>query len=295
MAQPDTFSYGPHELQKVHVYRAQEGGQGALWVIYIHGGAYRDKDILADSFSKTYEILNKHPMIHNNVAAFASIDYRLSPHPNSPQDPVKTPKSRLRNAMHPDHLNDVQAALKVLQEKYAFQDQYVLVGHSVGATMSFQAVMNKVQGADPTSIASPKPRAVVGVCGIYDLRLIRNDFKEIQIYDEFLKGALGPDEELWDRISPGKVADSDGVASGWQNGQLAVLANSTGDLVVNKHQADVMVKILEQWKSLVEGRDVVELYDLREGHDDVWQKGEELANVIITTIKRLARNKDIAC
>jgi acetyl esterase/lipase len=192
--------------------------------------------------------------------------------------------------MHPDHLNDVQAALQLLQEKYAFKDQYVLVGHSVGATLSFQAVMSKVQGADPTSIASPQPRAVAGVCGIYDLRLIRNDFKQIPIYDEFLKGALGLDEELWDRISPGKVADSDGVASGWQNGQLAVLASSTGDLVINKNQADAMIKILEQWKGLAEGRDVVELNDLREGHDEVWSKGEELANVIIITIQRLTES-----
>lgn len=37
MAQLETFSYGPHELQKIHVYNAQGGpqaGQGRLWVMY---------------------------------------------------------------------------------------------------------------------------------------------------------------------------------------------------------------------------------------------------------------------
>lgn len=222
------------------------------------------------------------------MAAFASIDYRLSAYPNSPQDPTKTLKSQLRDALHPDHLNDVQAALTFLQEKYAFKDQYILVGHSCGAMLSFQLVMNKVQGANPLPVAFAQPRAVAGVCGIYDLRLLHSDYQHVPIYEEIIKGAFGADKELWDRVSPGRVTNPDGVAAGWQAGQLAVLASSTGDSLINQPQADAMRQALEQWKGLSKAREVVGLYDIREEHDDVWKKGEELANVIVITIQRLA-------
>lgn len=232
-------------------------------------------------------------MIQEHVAGFASIDYRLSPHPNSPQDPSTTPDSQLRAAVHPDHFHDVSNALTFLQDKYSFKDQYILVGHSCGATLSFQLVMNKVQEANSTPVSVPKPLAVAGVCGIYDLQLLRQDFKSIKIYEDFIKGAFGSDEELWDGVSPAKVTDPDGVAVGWHNGQVAVLASSTGDTLINQRQTDAMREPLEQWKGYGQGREVIELYDLREEHDDVWGKGEELARVISVTLQSLIERKPV--
>ncbi|EED24046.1 conserved hypothetical protein [Talaromyces stipitatus ATCC 10500] len=288
MAQPETFSYGSHELQEIHVYKAQNSPEDKdlLWVIYIHGGAWRDNTVLADSFSTTQTLLSKDPLIQKHVAAFASIDYRLSPHPNAHQDPNNTPKTQLRDAKHPEHIHDVQTALAFLQDKYGFGDRYILVGHSCGATLSFQVVMNKVQGANATTF--PKPKAIAGVCGIYDLKLLRNDYRHIKIYEDFIKGAFGSDEELWDGVSPGKVTSADGVASGWENGRVAVLASSTGDLLINQPQLDAMLEVLKHWQTLAQGRDLVEINDLKEEHDDVWGKCEELACVIITTVQRLS-------
>ena len=144
--------------------------------------------------------------------------------------------------------------------------------------------MNKVQGAAVTTC--PKPRAVAGVCGIYDLALLRDDFKHIKIYEDFIKGAFGEDEGLWDGVSPAKVTGADGVAAGWENGLVAVLASSTGDSLINQAQTDAMLRIVKQWQSLAQGREVVEMYDLKEEHDDVWAKGEELARVVVTTVQK---------
>lgn len=258
---------------------------------YIHGGAWRDNTVLANSFLATYSILTQNSLIQTQVAGFASIDYRLSPHPNAPQDPSTTPSSQLRAARHPEHFHDVQAAIAFLQDKYAFGDRYMLIGHSCGATLSFQVVMNKVLGANITTI--PKPRAIAGVCGIYDLGLLRNDFKHIKIYEDFIKGAFGADEGLWEGVSPAKVTDTNGVAAGWENGQVAVLASSTGDSLINQPQTDDMLQVLKQWQGLAQGRDVVEIYDLMEDHDDVWGKGEELARVIVKTVQILSEKNAI--
>lgn len=149
--------------------------------------------------------------------------------------------------------------------------------------------MNRVQGADRATL--PKPRAAVGVCGIYDLVLLRDDFKHIKIYDDFIKGAFGANERLWEGVSPAKVISPEGVAAGWENGMVAVLASSTGDTLINQPQTDAMFRVLKQWQSLRQERDVVEMYDLKEEHDDVWANGEELARVIVTTVQKLSEKQ----
>lgn len=220
---------------------------------------------------------------------FASVDYRLSPHPDFPQDPASTPLTQLRNAKHPDHLHDVQAALIFLQRKYEFGDRYILVGHSCGATLAFQIVMNDVPGTDP--IVIPKPRAIAGVCGIYDLRLLRDDFKQYPSVEQFIKGAFGNDEDTWDRDSPARVTGPDGVTAGWTHGQVATVASSLGDSLINASQALAMEDILMKWQEPrtrgLSNRSLIILQHLREEHDDVWAKGEELARVIIRTVESL--------
>lgn len=151
--------------------------------------------------------------------------------------------------------------------------------------------MNKVQGADTTTF--PKPRAVVGVCGIYDLVLLRDDFRHIKIYEDFIKGAFGVDERLWEGVSPAKANGVDGIAAGWENGVVAVLASSTGDSLINQPQTDAMLQVVKQWQGLEQGRNVIEMYDLKEEHDDVWAEGEELARVIITTVQTLTEKSAV--
>ena len=115
------------------------------WIIYLHGGYYRDPLITSSTFNPLLSTLLHHPTISKSVspqiAGYASINYRLSPHPEFPQDPDKTSNYELRNAKHPDHINDVLTAIADLQRRYGFESNYVLIGHSVGATLALQTAL----------------------------------------------------------------------------------------------------------------------------------------------------------
>lgn len=229
------------------------------------------------------------------VAAFASIDYRLTAHPNFPQDLAATEPTHLRSATHPDHLNDVQNAIAYLQDKYGFGERYILVGHSCGATLAFQTVMGRVlnggaKGNESTEAKIEPPIAIVGVEGIYDLRALRDTFKEYLIYQEFIEAAFGSDENIWDGASPAKVEGQAGIEGGWANGRLAVLAHSEADELSDMGQLRAMAKMIERWKAAdTQGptRNVLLLDGLKGAHDEIWSKGDELAQVIAKTISEL--------
>jgi len=61
----------------------------------------------------------------------ATINYRLSYFHTRPE---------AYQAKHPDHLNDVAGAIAYLQDRYKFGGNYVIIGHSCGATLSLQYV-----------------------------------------------------------------------------------------------------------------------------------------------------------
>jgi hypothetical protein len=179
--------------------------------------------------------------------AFASLNYRLSAHPSypqpspqpQPQPPLPTssdqetgakaptPETKYRNAKHPDHIQDITSGIHLLQQKYGFTENYILVGHSAGATLAFQAVMADLllipppppqlginsglrgneasrDGVAPiststsTSILAPivPPKAIIGVSGIYDLRRLYLDYAHIPVYGEILVGAFSEDYQL---------------------------------------------------------------------------------------------------
>src|SRR5205814_2005033 len=142
---------------------------------YIHGGAWRDPRVSHEAFTPSIDhILSTPPTTEhkdgsNNIkntgaiAGFASIDYRLSPHPEFPQDRATTPASQYRGARHPDHLDDVRSALLYLQRRYGFGDKYVLVGHSAGGALAFQLLATSPSPPPPESPAEHPalPAAIV--------------------------------------------------------------------------------------------------------------------------------------
>lgn len=223
----------------------------------------------------------------SSCKGLASISYRLSAHPNFPQDPEKTPAQELRVAKHPQHVEDVVSALSFLQQRYRFGENYVLVGHSCGATMAFQSVMPCVI---PRRRPAP-PTAILGVAGIYDLRLLRDKHVDIPAYQEFLEGAFGPEGTgLWDAVSPACVKGSGGVEGGWRDGRrLAVLARSSGDELVDASQGDAMRETLRaRWASSSgETRHLVTILSLQGNHDDAWRGGEQLVRAIKFTLDKL--------
>ncbi|KAH6698383.1 Alpha/Beta hydrolase protein [Leptodontidium sp. 2 PMI_412] len=279
----EDFSYGDHELQKLTVYHhfgknfQQERG---LYIIYIHGGAWRDPTITDKAFLPTIRHLFSHPsnqdLINDHITAFASISYRLSVHPSHPQEPG-TPATKLRDAKHPDHLHDVVSAISFLQAKYGFGSRYLLIGHSCGATLAFQSIIRQ-QLSIPPSIPFKNPEIVVGVAGIYDMRLLR-DKNSHPAYQEFLVSAFGEDEKAWDLASP---ANYEFLAS-WPEVKTAVVVSSTGDELVDPTQIECMARRLENLRD----RATVKVLKgfLHQTHDHIWDEGVGLADVIVETLK----------
>lgn len=202
-----------------------------------------------------------------SIAGFASIDYRLSPHPDFPQDPTSTPPSELRVAKHPDHLRDVQAALALLARDHGVE-RYILVGHSAGATLSFQVLTDSAAGHAP-------PVAVVGVAGIYDLRGINDRHGG---YEGFITAAFGG-SDAWDAASPARyTGDYQAVLGGTQT----FLAWSTEDQLVDRPELVEMKTRLER-----DGVAVDTLESLTGNHDEVWKGGRQLASVVEWVVGKL--------
>ncbi|KAM0324183.1 hypothetical protein ACHAQA_008377 [Verticillium albo-atrum] len=283
---PLTFaehSYGEHTLQRVGTWQFPPhlpGDEKGYWLIFIHGGAWRDPRKLYPGFLPSIRSLlasanSSGPgLASSGIRAFASIDYRLSPHPEFPQDPSSVPSSELRNARHPDHLLDVRAALASLQERYAFGDRYVLIGHSAGATMAYQLAMGGAAiGSQVPATPSPSvilPAALVGVSGIYELRKFGE--RHGPAYATFIAGAFGDDEAIWNDGMPACY----GASFGEQLGSRRVyLSWSPEDQLVDEIEIDLMAKRLEE-----DGVQVKVTKNLTGNHDIVWEEGTQLAHLI---------------
>ncbi|KIX00329.1 uncharacterized protein Z518_10468 [Rhinocladiella mackenziei CBS 650.93] len=259
-----------------------------LWVIYIHGGAWRDPLVTSASFTPTIRCLLGRTQWDNpstsKIAAFASINYSLSPYPNHPTDPSppKDPSraaDRSRTARHPAHILDVLHALAFLQRKAGFGGNYILLGHSCGATLTIQVLMDATRWGDgaASALKGDKPRAALGLNGLYDLPGLIQDPGEkhahlIPIYAEFTKGAFGEDETVWKDVSPVSVSD---WTNEWGRAEReVVLVQSGEDTLVPYRQLEGM---REGFKSA--GLKVLEMHADGD-HDELWEKGDRLAEII---------------
>ncbi|OTA94619.1 hypothetical protein M434DRAFT_394553 [Hypoxylon sp. CO27-5] len=279
--------YGSHELQRVGVWdfdiANQANANAKYWIIYIHGGAWRDPRITHETFAPIITRLASSDDDASPIAAFASIDYRLSPHPDFPQDPATTPPEQLRNARHPDHLNDVRSALAFLQQRYGFGDRYALLGHSAGGTLAYQVLAT----APPLGSNSREkryeeagaelPQAVFGFEGIYDLTGINARFGGS--YAGFLTAAFGGPEN-WDAAAPMKYAGRyrDRFAG------LAVLGQSPDDELVDEPEAEWMA---ERLRGDLDAEKVLLVKDLEGTHNETWQDGTGVVRTVLRILKIL--------
>lgn len=251
----------------------------------VHGGGFRDPSVTPANFSSPQiRWLVNYKSERHSVAGIASIGYRLSRHPNWPQpDTPSTPEGQYRGATHPDHVEDVQAAITFLQKKFQFRERCVLVGHSVGATLAFLALTKDLPGL---KVDITPPAAIVGVSGIYDFPGIVARHPDEPIYAEFITGALGEDRDLWAKLSPGLMSGTDGAGSRlrWTAADVIVLAYSSDDVLVEKEQVETMVAALKS-RARPGRRDLV--FEIREGHDELWQHGPELTRCITKALEEL--------
>lgn len=284
------------------------------WVIFIHGGAWRDPTVGASSFVPACKQLLGSPIYTrtaSQIEGYASLDYRLSAHYEYPQDPSKVESYWMRNARHPEHLIDVTTAIGALQQKYKFGNRYILVGHSCGATMALQSVM-RLEETESRRLSWTPPRAILGVHGIYDIPLLLETFRDIPDYRDSVTGAFGDEKRVWEHVSParGDWLNKPG-AWGAEGDSLLVIAHSPVDDVVDWPQAESMAqKVQSVWCRPVVSSEYhapsvkdcqastgtspdrqgnFALVKLASAHNEVWETGWELARAIAIVVRGLNR------
>ncbi|PFH57136.1 hypothetical protein XA68_15476 [Ophiocordyceps unilateralis] len=262
--------YGSHALQRIGVWEepvAWRRDEAVPWVVFIHGGAWGDPRRTLYDFEPSIRHLRE-----DGIRGFASIDYRLSPHPDYPQDPTTTAESELRDARHPLHLRDVRAGLRLLLTEYSLitDHGYVLVGHSAGATLALQLLL-LIQDENEDDV--PPPLAVVAIAGIYDLVGLNDRFTGQ--YTDFMTAAFGPSQDVWRAASP-----IHHVAS-WPTRIPLILAHSPDDDLVDATELrNMAVRLADA------GVDVGLVSDLVGDHDAPWREGLQVVDLVRRALER---------
>ncbi|KAF1931046.1 uncharacterized protein M421DRAFT_418527 [Didymella exigua CBS 183.55] len=272
------------------------------WIVYVHGGAWRDPTQDSRCIEPTLaHLLKSYSPTIDKLAGIASLNYRLSPYPAHPTSP-STPSDASRNVVHPEHVQDVAAALRFLRE-YGMQ-RWVGVGHSCGATLLLQYVSGTGLSASSDQEGGG-PEGLVLLCGIYNIPLLLQNHNPptcpeniSRIYYNFITGAFGNDPSAYRGVSP--VAGQYGTRR-WKEGKLMILAHSYEDELIERQQRDVMCVALdrEEWGIVMEDGDgeaeigegsrVLEVRDLKGGHDWIWEDGEQIAKLLADVVGRLVR------
>ncbi|KAK9330940.1 Alpha/Beta hydrolase protein [Lipomyces starkeyi] len=213
----------PHPQQSLTIFPSSSTTP-VPWVVYIHGGAWRDPRQTKDMGI---------PILQQSLPATwggATLDYRLSP-----------------SVRHPTHLDDALAALKFLVSEYGqFISHILIIGHSAGACIALQVLATliaerQVTGGMSTHLCD-RIKIVVGVEGIYDLVELGNEYPP---YKGFISEAFGEDEELWDEASPSSSQWRQLLADDCRLNTKIVLVQSTGDQLLSMNQTNVMQRILD--------------------------------------------------
>ncbi|RMZ90799.1 hypothetical protein DV736_g1973, partial [Chaetothyriales sp. CBS 134916] len=282
---PPTLLQGMQKVQYGYdnIWQSYENGWSDLglqvkqkyWVVYIHGGYFRDPKVTSASFHPALSLLvnprtesSAIRQVQSHIAGYASINYRLAPHEKYPQD-ESVPAYERREAQWPQMMDDVLDALRHLQARYGFGKDYLLVGHSVGATLAMLAAL---KAHDEAGIQAPS--AVAALCGIYDFEALHRKFTG---YDYLTRNAI-KDETDWVKASPARY-NREGYDKLWARGNAkwVLLAQSKTDGLVDFGQAEEMYKVFEEQESLI----LSDLIEIKGKHDEIWKQGDELARIVV--------------
>lgn len=265
------------------------------WIVYIHGGIWRQASIDATSFEATSFKL----LLAESTTPFAgivSLNYPLSMDPNDPNNPSppKDPSQPLdaaRIAKHPDHILAVITALSHLQNDLGIALDYIIAGHSAGACMAFQVAVDSKRWSIAGNSAPKfkKPSVVVGLNGLYDLTgFIHNPPKShvhlLDIYKEFTRGAFGDNEQVWKEVCPTSVVD---WSTEWPEGELFFVVYSEGDELVPYSQTHII-------KSRLKATSKLPVKELRAGggHNDLLNEGNRLTEIFLEVLTDLSCLRD---
>lgn len=181
------------------------------------------------------------------------------------------------------------------------------MGHSCGGSLALQIAMsggkkwsNAGEEGDPgEEEETPMPMAIAPVEAITDIPALVASHTSQPMYAEFVLAAFGSERGVWNAASP--VSGAYGVKGGWRGGKLVMLAHSQEDELVEWEQCDIILKVLKEqgWReekdkgadgdSKAVGEQKVVVFELKGKHDEIWEKGEELARTIEAAVQKLVQ------
>ena len=283
-----SIRYSSHSpLNTLDLYKREiEPRAPSYYIIYIHGGAFRDPLETSLSIEPSLPSL----FLNQRIAAVASVNYRLSPHPHHPTHP-STPDDPARNARWPDHINDVRDAVVWMREHGGMRGkEWIVAGHSVGGTMAMMLGMQVDIDGDKAGdwgreLMMEGLKGVISIEGIYDFAALRDAHEQWkEMYDTFITGAFGPEEQ-----------------GGWENGNLTELmrtveeevdvvlvVHSKEDELVEFQQAERMAMVLESTKEERDGFGV--LVEVKGKHHQVIKEGKVVGEVVGKAVQMLIDN-----
>lgn len=147
----------------------------------------------------------------------------------------------------------------------------------------------KVQGPRPPVISIDRPKAIVGLNGLYDLvALVHKPGPKhaalSDAYADFIEEAFGSEDSgSWADVSPACMGLS------WPEARLVILAQSKEDSLVPMDQTDRMMQELQYAipKGHVGHRLNVSRQEVRGDHDDVWKVGNNVSHMSLRTATEL--------
>ncbi|KAK1855930.1 Kynurenine formamidase 2 [Colletotrichum chrysophilum] len=265
------------------------------WQVHIHGGAWRDPELTSTSIEPAAAHAFARSDTKHPITAIISMNYTLSPfptHPTLPYDPTKGDSSDpSRDGHHPDHIRDVLQGFAFLRTLGLYDDSYILSGHSAGACLAFQSTLRAPQawGLD-AAMEPPRPVAVVGMNGLYDLPGLVHDLGSSHaslkdVYQGFQSITFGPDQAKWEAPSPSHVPVDEleqRVKSG-KAPRLIMIDQSAEDQLVPTNQADR----LEAHLNGIAGLRVVRGTQCEGRHAAPWEEGYMVWNSVQDILKHL--------
>ena len=168
---------------------------------------------------------------------------------------------------------------------------YVLSGHSAGACIAAQAVLQSpAHHGLPELEEAPRPAALLGVNGLYDLPALIHGLGASHQhlrgeYEMLLTQAFGADQDQWPAASPASfdpAVISERVSAG-RAPQLVVLDQSGADQLVPMDQRERFEATLRQ----VNGLRVVQGHRCTGRHAAPWEEGSMLWQSVRDTFQLL--------
>ena len=276
------------------------------YLVHVHGGAWRDPRLTAASAEPAVACaFSPTPGgVPAPVSAIASINYTVSPFgypappfmpsPPAPYDAIKDNHTDpAREAVHPQHVSDVLHGLALLASLGLTSGSYVLSGHSAGACLALQVILQSPAHYGLGYVPEPPcPAALLGLNGLYDLPALataeglgashaglRDD------YDKMLSAAFGTDKSTWPAASPASF-DPPSIARRVRDGnapRLIVLEQSTEDRLVPMSQRDRLAASL----SKVTGLRIAGGRRLTGSHAAPWEEGSMIIESLRDTLQLL--------